>query len=150
MNNYLTHLIKIYSELDVPYTERVKVLELATAIALIDTLPFITSELNNPSVHYEENIRLNVRKCIGFVNEAIPVNITYVDKLASAYWLSKYNFIYGNKDLGLVKSCIFDSMLSSINHFSEDEIWLMNKYNKDIDALYQVIKVFCINQMDLK
>lgn len=128
--------IKQYETLVTDVTARSKVVASAVAVALVKCQDIPTSEVNDPSAHYINQILPRLRAELSDFNEGCVFDIRYALELARQLWFVRYYACHG------VKVSMYKPEFSFIENFtgasqsiSADMCDVLNKHQVAIGLL---------------
>lgn len=126
------------ANLNVPASDRAKLLASAISLAIACRIPVPTEELDSPAEHYTNHVSPHALRIVSAFNEATILDLRYAEKLGRQFWLQRYDTLHSCPRL-LGENDFFQELFGVNTYFSIDEVNLFNSYKKQIALMYALV-----------
>lgn len=117
-------------------TKRACIIAAAVAVAVANTLPLPTGEVDNPASQYALVEQANAARLVAEFNENLVFDMPYAIPLVRSLWLVRYTAAHPAKKPMFHGECgFFDSLLGVANHVDSETCTFLNEHKAQILVL---------------
>jgi hypothetical protein len=139
MNPKFTPFINAVRELTQPVKDRSKIAAFAIGYAAGCNIDLPSSELTDPSAHYDVNIAQGIGCLVSEFNECIVVDTVSAMVFARSFWLLRYEAVHRCPRMDQIPGNFFYSVFGVANFFSDADVDFLNTHSKDINTVYHKV-----------
>lgn len=139
MNPKYIPFINAVRELPQAVKDRSKIAAFAIGYAAGCNIALPSSELSEPSSHYDVNIAQSIGRLVSGFNECIVIDTVAAMAFARSFWLLRYEAVHRCPRMDQMPGNFFCSVFGVANFFSQADIDFLNEHAKDINTVYHKV-----------
>lgn len=126
------------ANLNIPVSDRSRLLATAVALAIACRIPVPSEELDSPAEHYSFHIAPTALRIVSAFNEATILDLRYAEEIGRNFWLQRYEVLHNCPTI-TGQTEFFSEVYGVHKFFAENEVSFFNSYRAQIGLLYSVV-----------